>query len=866
MMQPIRRRHRLSEGVRLFRDSFDPFSRHLLPDFMFPPDQVWDLKRSKRLLERLKRLPPPILKHGCRAQWNSVALFFNLAVGDQPVGYQNTAAQDVQNWLDQGAAPATPTISEFLCNYWRTLSYGRLAFGISTPVDKNGMPIIPTINAPNGDPQDWRTLIKFCLDHVAEPAWRASGSLSIGNYRWIPSIVLVQRYPTQAQATFGDYTRTVAGNKYVIGDVTHIHYYLDFVNYQGVAPNTVRKFWGTLCHEYAHNFLEFWDLYGPQGCTGYWDLLGDNSPPSRMSEVSSAVKARVNWLAFKTVINGPVFAGRNLELLPYTTSGEAIKVVPDPKHNPAEFFLLEYRKSTGAESWRPDGALQEEGLAISHINERLKVPEVWLMRDAPYFDVEFADFSDNGGTLWTGHDRLNGILYPQPKNNWFTRYSSPNSNFYGGRPSGLSITQIRVSGGNCLFRLSINGNPRVGWTVSANDRGVKGRFTNESLSGGQEIFFRNHHDVVLLTHKEGQWLVVIRQNEWIGGWQLGSADYQTLGDLDGDGTDEIYIRSPNWAGVLKWQINRFESLTVQHDRVDGWNLGNRDREFPADLDGDGRDEVFVRSPNWAGVFEFSDNRLRLRGIHHNLIDGWNLGAADREFSGHFTQSAAMEIMIRSANYMGLLRWDTAHSKLQAVSIQKDRVGGWQLNAADRHCIGDFDGDGLDEIYIRSAKWAGVLKWVSGEFQSLWIVENHLEHIDGDAAKRIALKGTDGSYGGRFLPDRDGVLHRNNNSVAIVTWETDEMRVRHQLMSPLSGLWNLSNNDKLILGDFHRVGRDRGDPFLDYVQDNLTDAFIYNAWGTGMIGVNHAQWHPDRPNEIRQEIGLTWINPNELLFR
>src|SRR5690606_25231295 len=104
------------------------------------------------------------------------------------------------------------------------------------------------------------------------------------------------------------------------------------------------------------NFLEFADLYGPQGCTGYWDLLGDNSPPGRMSEVCSAIKRRVGWLNFKQEIRGPVFRRLDLELRPYTTSGEAIKIIPDPDHNPYEYFILEFRKSTGNETWRPDGA------------------------------------------------------------------------------------------------------------------------------------------------------------------------------------------------------------------------------------------------------------------------------------------------------------------------------------------------------------------------------------------------------------------------------------------------------------------------------------------------------------------------------
>ncbi len=849
-------------GVRLWRNPTDSLERHLLPDF--EPDLCPPQERFERRKEIFQHLPRPPLPGPCRPQWNSAALFFNLTAAGRPSDYQNTTVQDVRNWLDEGINPSNPIISEFMCNYWRTLSYGHLAFGINTPRASDGTPLIPTVDAPGGNAQDWGGLINACIDANAEAVWRAAGSLTKDGKRWIPSVVLVQHYWTHASAGFGGYERAIGGNTYLIGDFTHITFDLSFFNFSGVPVNTVRDFWNTLCHEYTHNFLEFWDFYGPQGCTGYWDMLGNNSPPGRMSEVCSVNKERICWLSFKQVINGPIFPASDLTLRPYTTSGEAIKVIPDPGHNPYEYFLLEYRKSTGRETWRPDGALTEEGLLILHINERMGVSPVWLMRDAPYFDPEFADFSDNGGTLWTGHDRLNGILFPQGRNNSFTRSSSPSSNFYCGRPSDLSNTNIRVESGLCRFSLEIRGNPRVGWSVSANDRCVAGHFTAESVTGGHELFCRNENSASLLVHRQAQWLVVKRQDNWIGSWNLGPDNYEVVGDFDSDGKDEIYIRSPKWAGILKWRINRFESITVQHDWIDGWNLGRDNWEIAGDFDGDGKDEIYIRSPEWAGVLKLIGTRLRLQSIHHDWIDEWNLGRDNTEFIGRFTQTAKDEIMIRSPEWMGLFYWDSAQNKLRLRKIQHDRIDSWNMGAGDKHVIGDFDGDGKDEIYIRSAKWVGVIKWIGDRFKLLWIRQNDLEHIS-DPSIKILLQNGDLSYAGRFLPNRDGVLHRNANSVAVLTWESSEMRIRHQMVSPFNGMWNLGSGDKFVLGDFHRLGRDIADPVLDFIHDSLTDIFIYNAWGTGMIGVNHAQWNPDRPDDIRQEIGLTWINRGELLF-
>ena len=381
--EPSLPRRLTNAGVHLVRDNDRPFERHLLPDVSEGP--AGPIPRS--MFESFwKKLPPALeTRDGPSPQWNSVALFFNLPSQQRPPDYSQTTEEDVLNWLDQGIDPADPTISQFMQNYWHTLSQGHLCFGIETPRAVGGAPLVPTISSPNANPDDWGGIIRACVDANAEAIWRAAGQLQEDGARRIPSLVLVQHYRTHASAG-GGFERSVDGYTYVVDVVTHVQFSLRFVALPGVPGHRVREFWGILCHEYGHNFVRFGDLYGPEGCTGYWDLLGDNSPPGRMSEVCSRLKQAVGWIEFTSVISGPRYPARQMSLGPYTTTGEAFKVVPDPDHNPNEYFLLEYRKSTGDELWRPDRGLQEEGLLIIHINERLGLSGLWLLRDAPFFD------------------------------------------------------------------------------------------------------------------------------------------------------------------------------------------------------------------------------------------------------------------------------------------------------------------------------------------------------------------------------------------------------------------------------------------------------------------------------------------------
>jgi hypothetical protein len=852
-----------------------------------------------------------------RTDWNAVILFFNLDLpsGDLPGGYVETTILDVLEFLDEGPNPAEISISEFMSRYWKTISYGNLDFGgVDTPRDPDGGPLIPLLVI---NPYDWGGIIRACIDANAEEVWEAAGGLLKDGKRWIPAVVLVQHYWVGATAGFFGFDQVVSGETYYIGDVHHIPYNLaftDFLDTPEYPDNYGREIWGTICHEFGHNFMEIWDLYGPQGCTGYWDLLGSNAASGRMSEIFSLFKEHNGWLSYKDIVVGPVYPETVFSLNPYTTTGEAIKVVPDPINNPGEYFLLEYRGSTGSELWRPDGGLPEEGLCIIHVNERLGIPLMWMMREAPFFDVEFADFSDNGSTMWTGHDKLNGVLYPEPGQESFTPYTNPNSDFYGGRSSGLYISDISVIDGQCNFSIKIEGNPTVGWVSSNDDRCIAGYFTPESLVKGEEIFIRNNFKAALLTYEQGQWLVKAKHDNRIGDWTLGSYDYEVVGDFDGDGLDEIYIRSLRYSGVLKWDdtIDKFKTLGVPtrlssmlrsvssyltfipalvvilSELILDPFLADH-REFAADIDGDGRDEIIMCGPKYLGFYDFTTSyQFDLKALHWNRIDSWTLGNDNSRYVGRFMATDRDELLIRSPEYLGLFTYHTGMGIWQ-VSMQYDWVDSWDLIIDDQHTIGDFEGDGIDEIFIHTSNKAGVMKfnYSTMNFKLLWGRDYNIEPKDDrlDRVNYVHLSPQDISYSGRFLrePDkpRDGILLRNGTSVSVLTWNVTVqytgMRVQQQLSFPCSGglyyypiaQWYLDPNDIFVLGDFHRKGSDIAIPEVDHVGDNITDIFIFHPYLQGSvdacpysttIGVNYVYFDPPEGiSGIHEEIGLIWYN-------
>ncbi|MFM7200817.1 MAG: hypothetical protein ACKO6N_08500, partial [Myxococcota bacterium] len=128
-----------------------------------------------------------------------------------------------------------------------------------------------------------------------------------------------------------------------------------------------------------------------------------------------------------------------------------------------------------------------------------------------------------------------------------------------------------------------------------------------------------------------------------------------------------------------------------------------------------------------------------------------------------------------------------------------------------------------------------------------------------------LAAGDRTYSGRLRMDRDAVLLRSSGALAVVIWRDGAMKVHHSYNGSLDWRWNLGPDDRFVLGDFHRLGPDVSSTW-DHHIDGLSDVFIHNAWGTGMLGVNHGAPNPASPENIIDQIGITWIQAKEILWK
>jgi hypothetical protein len=114
------------------------------------------------------------------------------------------------------------------------------------------------------------------------------------------------------------------------------------------------------------------------------------------------------------------------------------------------------------------------------------------------------------------------------------------------------------------------------------------------------------------------------------GWHLGRGDAFTPADLDGDGREELVVLSAsgNYIGVLREQGGGLVASWIKEGWVNepggpdpgGWDLNRGDGFFVADLDGDGREELVVLSAsgNYIGVLREQGGGL----VASWIKEGW----------------------------------------------------------------------------------------------------------------------------------------------------------------------------------------------------------------------------------------------------
>ncbi|NAZ74929.1 hypothetical protein GTQ99_05755 [Kineococcus sp. T13] len=216
----------------------------------------------------------------------------------------------------------------------------------------------------------------------------------------------------------------------------------------------------------------------------------------------------------------------------------------------------------------------------------------------------------------------------------------------------------------------------------------------------------------------------------LGGWNLQTGDnrFGPAGDLDGDGRDEVLVSSPWGVGVLDVDAGSptVVAMAANGTRLGGrWNLQTGDNRFrlAGDVDGDGREEVLVTSPWGIGVLALRDGALVPLFLVPNgtRLGEWVVDTASNRFGplADLDGDGRAELFVSSPWGVGVLEWNGSGLTSSVMAANGARVGEWVVDTRNNRFgrAADYDGDGRAEVLASSPWGVGLLKQSGSTFST-----------------------------------------------------------------------------------------------------------------------------------------------------
>jgi len=268
----------------------------------------------------------------------------------------------------------------------------------------------------------------------------------------------------------------------------------------------------------------------------------------------------------------------------------------------------------------------------------------------------------------------------------------------------------------------------------------------------------------------------IPDNTNIDGWLVdkNTNTVQCTGDIDNDGIDEIILTNPSGLAIVKYIDNTLRIIfsaevnTAMGDWIyDDINNGGRDWGYKiAKFNGE-QNELLLISKQGIATLRFKDGNLSATKILKNdeLHASWKVNTSDHfvGISKLFNETET-NIVFENSVDMHLV---SLKNPDQTFTLRTGiRYGQWLFNRGDNtiQCFGDFDGDGVDELFISSPWGIGILKWVDGIVTSIAMQVNGSD-INGYVVDNKNIFSSPGNYLGK--KSQEIIVHDNNKLLAVL---------------------------------------------------------------------------------------------------
>ena len=253
--------------------------------------------------------------------------------------------------------------------------------------------------------------------------------------------------------------------------------------------------------------------------------------------------------------------------------------------------------------------------------------------------------------------------------------------------------------------------------------------------------------------------------------------------------------------------------------------------YAGDFNGDGRDDVLIHSDNGILIYRSDGSQLDIVFSAVERVPGsWQFQPGDRFYVGDFNGDGKDEVVVYNATnwafeYLGLLADDGANG-LKLIARYDGSMPGWQFSPGDRFHVADFNGDGKKDLFVFngddwSIPYLGMLRSSGSGFT---VAKRYDSVLPGWQMSR-----RDRFYVGDFTGNgREDVWVFNGQDWSIpylgmLRASTSQLSMSKRYDANMPG-WQMRPGDRHHVGDFNGDGK--------------ADLYVFNGgdWAMSYLGM------------------------------
>lgn len=216
--------------------------------------------------------------------------------------------------------------------------------------------------------------------------------------------------------------------------------------------------------------------------------------------------------------------------------------------------------------------------------------------------------------------------------------------------------------------------------------------------------------------------VVQRYDGNMPGWQMRPDDRHMVGDFSGGGREDLWVfNGSNWSipylGMLRSNGTSLSMSRRYDNKLPGWQMRVGDRHYVGDFDGDGKADLYVFNGNdWSiaylGMLRSLGNSLCLVERYDGNAPGWQMRRNDRHWLADVNGDGRRDLFVYNyqdwaTQYLGTM---VSNGSGVSASWQDDWIGEWNLGAVDRFEVCNYEGSaGERDLFVHNQDWFGMIR-------------------------------------------------------------------------------------------------------------------------------------------------------------